>query len=231
MLRPGSLLLATCAMLAPLTASALAADYDPPIYIEQAPEYVPVEIGSGWYLRGDLSYSVDPVYDFTLLGESVSHRPFGVGVGFGYHFTDNLRADLTVSYLGGDRFEFDDGVDVITASHNVWSGLVSGYYDIATVSDFTPYIGAGVGLTYSKHRVDIAAPSVPAAFVWSDGQYNFAYALMAGASYKVSDNVSIDFGYQFLHTPGMEYLDTDTLTIDDDVKHHQIKLGFRYDLW
>lgn len=34
-----------------------AADYDPPIYVEPAEEYVPVEIGSGWYLRGDVAYN------------------------------------------------------------------------------------------------------------------------------------------------------------------------------
>ena len=32
---------------------ALAADYDPPPLLEPAPEYQPVEIGNGWYLRGD----------------------------------------------------------------------------------------------------------------------------------------------------------------------------------
>ena len=41
--------------LAPL--HALAADYDPPIYVDEAPEYQPVEIGSGWYLRGDVGYA------------------------------------------------------------------------------------------------------------------------------------------------------------------------------
>ena len=40
----------------PVVAPALAADYDPPVYVDEAPEYKPVEIGSGWYLRGDLAY-------------------------------------------------------------------------------------------------------------------------------------------------------------------------------
>ena len=46
------------AALAPF-AAAHAADYDPPIYVEEAAEYVPVEVGSGWYLRGDVGYVFD----------------------------------------------------------------------------------------------------------------------------------------------------------------------------
>ncbi len=38
------------------SAAAMAADYDPPIFVDDSPEYVPVEVGSGWYLRGDIGY-------------------------------------------------------------------------------------------------------------------------------------------------------------------------------
>ncbi|TIM51306.1 MAG: porin family protein, partial [Mesorhizobium sp.] len=48
--------------LTPLS-QALGADYDPPIYVDQAPDYVPVEVGSGWYLRGDVSYLVQKSFD------------------------------------------------------------------------------------------------------------------------------------------------------------------------
>ena len=45
---------------------AIAADYEPPIVIDQPVEEVPVEIGSGWYLRGDIGYNfqVDADGDF-----------------------------------------------------------------------------------------------------------------------------------------------------------------------
>ncbi len=48
---------------------AASADYDPPIYVEDALE-VPVEIGSGWYLRGDLGYAFE-----TEIGQ-VTYRTF-----------------------------------------------------------------------------------------------------------------------------------------------------------
>src|SRR5262245_5029099 len=93
------------AALAPLAAHA--ADYEPPIIVDEAPEYVPVEVGSGWYLRGDVSYifdsSIDGV-DYTvfdpiaLADESASFTSasldtdFAWGGGFGYRFTDYFRA-------------------------------------------------------------------------------------------------------------------------------------------
>jgi len=215
------------------TGVAFAADYDPPIYIEEAPQFVPVEIGSGWYIRGDLSYNLArPVYNFSLLGERVTNDRLGGGVGFGYHFTDNFRADATVSYLGRDRFAVDVPPDSATISHSAWSGLVSGYYDIATVMGLTPYVGAGVGLTYSRHRANLAGPGLAGApLAWSRDSYDFSYALMAGASYKVTDNASVDVGYQFLHTPGMRYYDVGTDTFRRGAKHHLVKVGLRYDLW
>jgi opacity protein-like surface antigen len=222
-----------CAVLAAVPlAPALAADYDPPIFVEEAPEFVPVEIGSGWYLRGDIGYNAgDPVYDISYPG--VKHHRFGGGIGFGYHFTDNFRADLTVNYLGGDRFSYDDGTLDVEASYKAWSGLVSGYYDIATIMGVTPYVGAGVGLTYShsKAAATLTDPAGTLTASFDDSSYDFAYALMAGASYKVSDNLSVDLGYQFLHTPDAKYLDVDRLAIREGTKHHQVKVGLRYDLW
>jgi opacity protein-like surface antigen len=215
-------ILAALAALAFAVTPSLAADYDPPIFIEEAPEYVPVEIGSGWYLRGDVSYDLSSrPYDVSINGVAVDNYRFGGGVGFGYHFTDELRADLTVSYLGKDSLS--SGANEL--SQTMWSGLVSGYYDIATIVGITPYVGAGIGATYAKQEVNLTSGT------FDSSDYEFAYALMAGASYKVTDNVSIDAGYQFLHTPDMRYYDVDTDTVRKGDKKHLIRVGLRYDLW
>jgi len=215
-----------------LPAAAVAADYDPPIYVDEAPEYVPVEVGSGWYLRGDIGYNAsDPVYDFTLFGENVKHTQFNANIGAGYHFTDWARGDINLGYVGADRYRYDDGIDSGSASLNMWSGLVNGYVDLGTYVGLTPYIGAGLGVLYSRHKATIDSPTLGVTFDGSDSQYKFAYTLNAGASYKVSNNVSVDVGYQYLSSPSTEYLNTDTLAIDKGVDVHQIKVGLRYDLW
>lgn len=109
-------LLATTALAALVPAlPAVAADYDPPMVIEDdlgpLEEIAPVEFGSGWYLRGDVGYafSTKPSGSFdyrafnsatgaytnsTFTSASVSGG-VSYGIGFGYAFTDLLRADLT----------------------------------------------------------------------------------------------------------------------------------------
>jgi len=97
---------------------AAAADYDPPIYVEDTLE-VPVEIGSGWYLRGDVGYAFtsdigDVTFrDFDPLTSTYGSGSFASqnldtnitwGGGFGYSFNEWFRADLTAD---GFRTDFD----------------------------------------------------------------------------------------------------------------------------
>lgn len=103
-----------------------AADYDPPIYVEEAPEYVPVEIGSGWYLRGDIGYAfasssngdftyrtfdtTTATYGSSQFNATNLNGGFSYGGGFGYRFNDWLRADMTV-----DRFNIRFNGDTSSA--------------------------------------------------------------------------------------------------------------------
>ena len=152
-------------------------------------------------------------------------------MGIGYQFTDWLRSDVTLNYVGGASYSYDDGIDAGSASHRMLSGLVNGYVDLGTYVGFTPYVGAGAGLVYSKHKIDIDSGTLGVAFSASDTQYKFAYALMAGVAYKVTKNISVDVGYQYLSSPSAQYVNTDTLLIEEGIDYHQIKLGLRYDLW
>ncbi|HEY5817276.1 MAG TPA: outer membrane beta-barrel protein [Mesorhizobium sp.] len=201
----------------------MAADYDPPIFVDDAAEdYVPVEVGSGWYLRGDLAYTFDRGYNDTTFytdgrtidqdmasparlgplsinGFDVKENPVSGGVGFGYHFTDYLRGDLNFGLMGNDRFDADGrlfadtanappefgcagtqrttvtdnasgastvSVDplarrdcAVTASGSVkaYNGMANGYVDLGTYSGLTPYIGAGVGMLYTRTKLDVNA--------------------------------------------------------------------------
>jgi opacity protein-like surface antigen len=98
----------------PLT-PAVAADYDPPIYVDQAPDYKPVEVGSGWYLRGDVGYAVNHRYDESSNnpGFSSSRTLFDADIGMGYHFNDYLRADLNLGILPSNKF--GDSIDTTCA--------------------------------------------------------------------------------------------------------------------
>ena len=162
---------------ASMPAAAYAADYDPPIFVEEAAEYVPVEVGSGWYLRGDVGYVFDTSIgdvEYTAFDSiAVAYSPasftsaslesdFTWGGGFGYRFTEFFRADATVD---GFRADFDGSTtsaqtcpglpddDTTCRSENssdvsAVSVMANGYVDLGTYVGLTPYIGAGLGYSY-----------------------------------------------------------------------------------
>ncbi|RWH80399.1 MAG: porin family protein [Mesorhizobium sp.] len=236
---------------------ALGADYDPPIYVDQAPDYVPVEVGSGWYLRGDVAYLAKKSFDnedfaFAPADFDEEEDRIFASIGFGYHFNDYLRADLNLGYLPGNEIsvDYDDTAIVVppatatvasaSLENYAFSGMLNGYVDLGTYVGITPYLGAGIGILRSKRSLsasyftDNADPADD--FVLNDNktQYSFAYTLNAGLAYQVSKNVSVDLGYQYFSAPDAEYAiakDLDSYQIDKGISNHQIKVGLRYDLW
>jgi len=234
-----------------------AADYDPPIYVDQAPDYVPVEVGSGWYLRGDVSYLAqksfkDQDFAFTPASFSDKEDPVFASIGFGYHFNDYLRADLNLGYLPGNKigFGYDDTATVTppgtatvasaSLKNYAYSLMLNGYVDLGTYVGITPYLGAGIGVVQSKRSLsasyftDNADPTDDFTQQDDKTQYSFAYTLNAGLAYQVSKNVSVDLGYQYFSAPDAEYVAAESLTsypVQKGISNHQVKLGLRYDLW
>ena len=236
-------------------AQANAADYDPPIFVEEAAEFVPVEVGSGWYLRGDVGYVLndpfrndvfgnDPIYSF-----SEKFNPVTASIGMGYNWTDYFRTELNVGFLPGGRSNLDyltvDGGGVVVSDVSVgtknelWTGMVNAYADLGTFVGVTPYVGAGVGVVYNKRSFSASENFADPIFVdtnYTDTErhFDFAYSLGAGLNYAVTQNVSVDLGYEYFVAPEAEYAEItgpDSYSIEEGLDYHQIKLGLRYDLW
>ncbi|MEP9386106.1 outer membrane protein [Mesorhizobium sp. KR9-304] len=266
-----ALLLAATAPLA-----AQAADYDPPIFVEEAAEYVPVEVGSGWYLRGDVGYVFDSSIDgvdytaFDGVGDvSASFNSASIdtdftwGGGFGYRFTDYFRADATID---GFRADFDgstsSGVpcladpDVGTTCRSENSSEVSaisvmanGYVDLGTYVGFTPYVGAGAGMSYvSWHDLNdrtycvdglalcASDDAVGSTSHGGEDGWRFTYALMAGVAYDISKNFKLDVGYKYRNIDGGDMFGWDSGDTFGDgtygnIETHEVRLGLRYELW
>jgi opacity protein-like surface antigen len=188
-----------------LVVPANAADMTPPIL--RAPPTPWVELGSNWYLRGDFSYRM---FDISAADGPPDAAVLGLGVG--YQFSSWLRGDVTLDYQFGSRFAVSD--NPIVANGNMWSSAVfaNGYVDLGTWYGVTPYVGAGVGTAYNHLE--------------SEGRWNFAYALMAGAAYHLSPNLSVDFGYRYADLGSAVAFNNSLI----DVTAHEFKVGFRYKL-
>jgi opacity protein-like surface antigen len=203
-----------------LSTASLAADLPPlppPVY--QAP--VAVSVG-GWYLRGYIGASNEflssishpdfltaPQFGFLDKG-GFDGAPFGGG-GIGFQWNNWLRADATFEFRGKadfhalDRF-FNTGMgafntNLYTASKSEIVALANVYLDLGTWWCFTPFIGAGAGGAQIKidHFRDVNVRASGGGWADTGTQTNFAWALHAGAAYKVTSNFAVELSYRYLN--------------------------------
>ncbi|MFQ0813348.1 hypothetical protein AVM02_15985 [Brucella anthropi] len=187
----------------------------------------PVEVGSGWYLRGDIGYTIvskvklqekTPLWNGTE-GYDLDKNVVP-SVGIGYQFTDNLRGDVTLGY---SKQSFDD-YDVDVRS---WDMMANAYVDLGTYYGFTPYLGAGLGFANVRYAVDTAYGDYK-----SDDDYRLAWALMAGVGIDVASNIKLDIGYRYGVIEGGEIASAAAATLSDkDLQSHQLRAGVRFTAW
>ena len=217
-------------------ANAGAADLDQTLLAApELPMTKPVEVGTGWYLRGDVGYAVSTdndgpsikVYDglgdygSTTLGDNSISADWSGSAGIGYHFNDWLRADVTAEYTKGDFSQLFGGV--CTAANPVgncalhqdftaWGFMANGYIDLGTYAGITPYVGAGAGMMNVKWD-PLYLKCVNSAACTADGSsrgesdWRFAYQFSAGIGYAITQNLKLDIGYRYFDVAGGNMFD------------------------
>ena len=133
-----------------------------------------------------------------------------------------------------------------------WNVMANAYVDLGNWGGLTPYLGAGVGLSHSVSRASTAASINPGGAAYgtrtitdafsgvnttynfdraraSGGSTQFAWNVMAGAGYTVSDHTTIDLGYRYLNMGHFTGL-ADALGNVRKTKltSHEVRLGVRY---
>ncbi len=213
-----------------LSGMARAADLLPPPP-PPAPEAYIAPSSGGWYLRGDVGVgdtylsSLRPSFNAPVPGFQVNDASVGGGAfidaGVGYQFNDWFRADVTEeyradtamrateSYTGTDANGPYTGFDHYGANISHALVMANGYVDLGTWSRVTPYLGAGVGMSYNtvSGLSDQGAGST-SALGTGNGGYGYAkthsntslaWALMAGLDYTINPNLKMELGYRYLN--------------------------------
>ncbi|HUG62913.1 MAG TPA: outer membrane protein [Methylomirabilota bacterium] len=217
------------------------------------PEYVPIETpeplplpAGNWYLRGDIGYKIyqNPQGYYDLAGyESMFDESLDdtgvIGVGVGYRFNEYLRLDATIDYEFKSRMRGQLPCPACTgpsregADLDAWTGLINAYADLGTYNGLTPYVGAGIGA--SLLRTTGVSSSSPGEYYGED-TWNFAWALMAGVGYDITENVTVDLNYRYMNlgdaktnapdgAPGNGSIEW------NDIAAHELRVGLRYNFY
>ena len=238
-----------------IAAPSHAADLDEIIYAQELPVTQPVEIGTGWYLRGDLGYSAKtrgaatsnliftagpPTYTATNFDASSIDNDWSGAVGVGYSFTDYLRGDLTFDYSEG-HFNATTGGAADTQKIEQYGFMANAYVDLGTFVGFTPYVGAGAGITRVAWGALTRDPLGANTSHPGEESWRFTYALMTGVSYDLSRNLKLDLGYRYSKVDDGAQFSYDAASVaagatgvqanDNGIEKHEVRAGLRYSLW
>lgn len=98
------------------------------------------------------------------------------------------------------------------------------YYDFTQYGAFTPYVGAGLGVGFVN--VDYAPSGVG---IVNDDETVFAYQLVAGASYDLSDRTALFVQYRYRATEDVETkVDLFPASLDVENRASVIEAGLRF---
>jgi opacity protein-like surface antigen len=242
------------ALFAGTAGSAIAADYYEPPVVETLPPPVYEEVDyGGWYIRGDVDYHASKYHR----GNYITYGPpagtgqfdfgdlrssFSLGAGVGYKVNKYFRTDLTFDYMFKSKFTgqttgtpgscgFATCVSVDESSYSAMLLLANAYADLGTWYGVTPYVGAGIGGAHV--RWDDLRNTVGGITTVHTGvkSWRFAYALMAGASYCLTDKLKLDVGYRYSKISGgrqFEYAPAAGPGFDKGLSIHEGRAGLRY---
>ena len=236
-----------------------AADYIPEPVMEQpvieyapTPYYSRVDCAVAFNEESNLRVGDPEVHFVTKNGGRVETDTSWVcGVGFGHYIGEHLRVDATLEYRG----EFDvhgiqdplhtpvpvpEGLnDQLTSVDSIVT-LFNAYWDFGEHYGFTPYVGAGIGFAHNEMEDAVTEDG----YITHGGEnWDFAWALMAGATAPISPDLLFDIGYRYVNfgdvtssttgydpsIPGPVGYTTPVKVADMDA--HEIRLGFRYNFY
>jgi len=146
---------------------------------------------------------------------------FALSGAFGYKYDNGFRSEIELAWskndvdthtaitVGGGGIGTQDAGLLITGSENLgvltrdliaagegksknFAFMGNVYYDLDLDSTITPYVGAGIG--YVSNKIVYAPSGVGIA---NDSDGSFAWQLIAGADFKISETMSIFADYKY----------------------------------
>jgi len=114
---------------------------------------------------------------------------YGINASVGYNF-DPIRVEFEFGYKKADVDSFTSaGVTSpsLGSDLTIMSYMVDAYYDFKNSTQFTPFVGAGVGVLNGEFK--------DPGFKSNDNKVG--YQFVVGAAYNVNKNIALDLSYRF----------------------------------
>ena len=179
----------------------------------------------------------------------------GCGIGAGMGAGRGFRAELMLGVHGdrdfvGEPLTYDPGpkigdlvpgfvptpnTDPMHTSIQSYTLMMNVYKDLGTYGRMTPYVGAGIGAAYNQlDDVSFTGNYFLPNHIHGENELSFAWSLMAGVGYQVSDRAVLDFGYRYIDLGSAHSGNGDSAgqynprVNIDDLTAHEFKIGLRY---
>lgn len=175
-----------------------------------AENYFSVNAGVGWVDDIRLSDGIDNI--------DLSFDPgFGVSAALG-HYYNKARIELEFNYLKSDLDEVElvgVGSASLSGDGTVMAVMLNSYYDFMAEHMLSPFLGGGIG--YANAEIDVLGVK--------EDDDAFAYQLIAGIAFKLSERLKSDLQYRYFGTEDLEFDDSVDV---DPVGSHSLMIGLRY---
>lgn len=202
-----------------------------------AAPYAEIDLGGSLPMDQDFKNSLSP-------DAQISYKDaFALTAAAGYNFNNGFRAELEYGYQNPDFDKVTGHISGVPveftgsgAGADVHTFMTNGYYDIGTKTAFTPFVGAGLGFAYIKANAGTPPAGATAYMTSDDSATVFAYQATLGASYALTDHVSLTGSYRYLGTSEGSFKTTLTVagvgSTSGDVKtsysSNVLRAGLRY---
>jgi len=167
---------------------------------------------------------------------------YGLGVAVGTSIPSlsygnlKLRGELELSYtdsdvngltFSGNGPGAENNVAGDIRSTRVFANLIA---DVETASAFTPYFGAGLGL--SSNDLSLSYGGAPGAVNLDERSTNFSAQAILGASYALNDSTSLFSDIRYIRDFGVSSVRTSpagfTGVVEDDIDTVNVNFGVRF---
>lgn len=225
-------LLSSLVLLSCLLASAL-----PALAFEPAP-YVEARLGGSYLVVDDIkntsAVAAPAPTNKTRLRDMAGSLGLAVGLELKKSLGLPLRAELEYSYRSEADYNPDPtfiGAVVPTRLKSTLDSsvvFVNVYYDFATGTRLTPYLGGGLGVAWNHTDATGTIIATGVTQNYKKTTSSLAWNLGAGATYDLSGPWKLGAGYRYVDLGKVVWGDSSTQLTSKDITSHDLFLGLRY---